>query len=48
MTCHFVCGGGVTKSSYKSYTNKKRPKKGKENVTERRMARLFENLRSVK
>ena len=33
MTCHIVCGGGETKPPCKFYTGKKRPKKGKDQVT---------------
>ena len=29
LCCHLVCGCGETKSPYKSYAGKKRPKNGK-------------------
>ena len=43
-----MCNGGETKSPCKSYTDKKRPKNGKDLVTEWCMERLFENLGLVK
>ena len=43
-----MCGGGKTNSPCKSYAGKKRPKMGKDYVTEWCMEKLFENLGSVK
>ena len=52
MTCHFALPFSVwwweTKSPCKSYAGRKRPKKGKDQVTEWCMERLFENLGLLK
>ena len=44
MISHLVCGDEETKSPCKSYADKKRPKNGKDQITEWCMEWVFENL----